>query len=145
MRQLVRILVKLMPRSLKFIMGGEENGGGNKITESQVGHCRRDGFCEGFGVLGVACFATQAGGRGSRWCGCCVTLCCGDVLCMRCAVCNMLLHVVSIGMLTWRAARAAMLCMKCWQYVLCCAVPCFGELCSSAPCLPSASWHPTAP
>jgi hypothetical protein len=37
MRQLVRILVKLMPKSLKFIMGGEENGGGNKITESQVG------------------------------------------------------------------------------------------------------------
>lgn len=36
MRQLVRILVKILPQSIGFIGSGEEAGGGNRISEEQI-------------------------------------------------------------------------------------------------------------
>lgn len=103
MRQLVRILVKLMPKSLKFIMGGEENGGGNKITESQVGSCGRNEFLKFLGFWAVACF----GGFWSRqqvvW------VLCHAALWVHGAVCSTLLHGASLGM-TWRGVQHVLPC-----------------------------------
>eukprot|EP00798_Chlamydomonas_sp_ICE-L_P013453 gene13453-19311_t len=36
MRQLVRILVKLVPKSMKFLVKSEEGGSGNRVSEKQI-------------------------------------------------------------------------------------------------------------
>jgi hypothetical protein len=87
MRQLVRILTKLMPRSLRFILASDDNGGGNKITEQQVGAAMGGWAAQG-GLIGHLCgrgpglcraearccrqmVAVGRCGRGRQWpCGC---------------------------------------------------------------------------
>ena len=36
MRQLVRILVKIIPHSITFLASAEEGGGGNRISEERI-------------------------------------------------------------------------------------------------------------
>ena len=36
MRQLIRILVKLMPNSAVYLTASEEGGGGNRVSEDQI-------------------------------------------------------------------------------------------------------------
>lgn len=78
MRQLVRILVKLMPDSLAFLAVSDEGGGGNRVSEDQIkDYMKRTlgkdppepewGLPNGWGEYLAGAVTQRAGQTGATW------------------------------------------------------------------------------